>query len=115
MRHHNHNRKFGREKGQREALKRSLLRSLALKGRIETTEAKAKEIRPIIEKLITRAKSPTLSNRRYLISVMGDEGAAKKVISAAEQYKERAGGYTRIVKLVARTGDAAKMAVIEFV
>ncbi len=97
------------------ALKRSLLRSLALKGRIQTTEAKAKEIRPMMEKLVTRAKNPTLANRRLIISAIGDEGAAKKVIEAAEGYKERAGGYIRIVKMVQRKGDAAKMALIEFV
>ena len=115
MRHHNANRKLGREKGQRVALKRSLLRSLALKGRIQTTEARAKEIRPLMEKLVTRGKNPTLANRRVLISVVGDEGAVKKIISKAEEQKERAGGYLRIIKLVQRKGDAAKMALIEFV
>jgi large subunit ribosomal protein L17 len=115
MRHGNHNRKFGREKGERVALKRSLLRSLALRGRIQTTEAKAKEIRPMMEKLVTRAKNPTLANRRLIISAIGDEAAAKKVIAAAEGYKERPGGYIRIVKMVQRKGDAAKMALIEFV
>ncbi len=115
MRHHNANRKLGREKGQRVALKRSLLRSLALKGRIQTTEARAKEIRPMMEKLVTRGKNPTLANRRVMISAVGDAGAVKKIIAAAETHKERAGGYLRIVKLGERKGDAAKMAVIEFV
>ena len=115
MRHHNANRKLGRKKGQREALKRSLLRSLALKGHIQTTEARAKEIRPLMEKLITRGKNPTLANRRMLISVVGDAGAVKKIITAAEAHKERSGGYLRIVKLVSRKSDAAKMALIEFV
>ena len=115
MRHGNHNRKLGRERGQRAALKRSLLRSLALKGRMQTTEARAKEIRPMMEKLVTRAKNPTLANRRELISVLGDEGVARKIISTADNYKERAGGYLRIVKLVQRKSDGAKMALIEFV
>lgn len=115
MRHGNHNRKFGREKAERVALKRSLLRSLALRGRIQTTEAKAKEIRPAMEKLVTRAKNPTLANRRFLVSAIGDEQAVKKVVTLAESYKERAGGYLRIVKMVERKGDAAKMALIEFV
>ena len=115
MRHHNKNRKLGREKGQRVALKRSLLRSLALKGRIQTTEARAKEIRPMMEKLVTRGKNPTLANRRVMISAVGDAGAVTKIIAAAETNKERAGGYLRITKLGERKGDAAKMAVIEFV
>lgn len=115
MRHHNANRKLGREKGQRVALKRSLLRSLALKGRIQTTEARAKEIRPLMEKLVTRGKNPTLANRRVLISAVGDASAVKKIITQAETHKERQGGYLRIVKLVQRKGDAAKMALIEFV
>jgi large subunit ribosomal protein L17 len=115
MRHGNHNRKLGRERGQRDALKRSLLRSLALRGRIQTTEARAKEIRPLMEKLITRGKNPTLANRRMLISSLGDESAAKKIITAAANYQSRAGGYVRIVKLVERRSDAAKMALIEFV
>ena len=115
MRHHNANRKLGREKGQRTALKRSLLRSLALRGRIQTTEARAKEIRPMMEKLVTRGKNPTLANRRVMISAVGDAGAVKKIIAAAETHKARMGGYLRIVKLGERKGDAAKMAVIEFV
>ncbi len=115
MRHHNANRKLGREKGQRVALKRSLLRSLALKGRIQTTEARAKEIRPLMEKLVTRGKNPTLANRRVMVSAVGDADAVKKIITQAETHKTRAGGYLRIVKLVQRKGDAAKMALIEFV
>ncbi|OGC85152.1 50S ribosomal protein L17 [Candidatus Adlerbacteria bacterium RIFCSPHIGHO2_12_FULL_53_18] len=115
MRHHNANRKLGRKKNQRVALKRSLLRSLALRGRIQTTEARAKEIRPLMEKLVTRGKNPTLANRRMLISAVGDAGAVNKIIAAADTHKERAGGYLRITKLVQRRGDAAKMALIEFV
>jgi len=115
MRHHNANRKLGRKKGARTALKRSLLRSLALKGRIQTTEARAKEIRPLMEKLVTRAKKPTLENRRLMIGTVGDAVAVNKIIAAAETHKERKGGYLRIVKLVQRQGDAAKMALIEFV
>ena len=97
------------------ALKRSLLRSLALKGRVQTTEARAKEIRPLMEKLVTRGKNPTLANRRALISTVGDASAVKKIIAQAETHKARQGGYLRIVKLVQRKGDAAKMALIEFV
>ncbi len=115
MRHSNHNRKLGRERGQRKALLKSLARSLVLKGRIQTTEAKAKEIRPMVEKLVTRGKVETLANRRMLISQLGDEATAKKLIKTASNYASRSGGYLRIVKLVPRKGDAAKMALIEFV
>lgn len=115
MRHSNHNRKFGRTKDQRSALMKSLARSLVLRGRITTTEAKAKEIRPFVEKMVTRGKTPTLANRRALISQLGDAGAAGKLIKTAEGYKERTGGYIRIVKMVQRKGDASPMALIEFV
>ena len=115
MRHSNHNRKFGREKGQRVALLKSLARSLVLKGRIQTTEAKAKEIRPIVEKLVTRGKSLTLASRRMLIAELGSTAVANKLIKTAEGYAERKGGYTRIVKMVQRKGDASPMALIEFV
>lgn len=115
MRHGNHNRKFGRETDQRAALLKSLARSLVLKGRIQTTEAKAKEIRPMVEKLITKGKSATIANRRLLISQLGDAATANKLIKTAEAYKDRAGGYVRIVKMVQRKGDASPMALIEFV
>ncbi len=116
MRHGNVNRKFGRERGQRVALMRSLVRSLILRGRMQTTLAKAKEVRPMVEKMLTRGKEATLANRRHLISQLGgDEKIAAKLIKTAEGYKDRAGGYTRITKLGSRKGDAAQMALIEFV
>jgi len=116
MRHHNQNRKFGREEGPRNALLRSLTRSLVLKGTITTTEARAKEIRPIVEKLITRGKNPTLSNHRILISRLGgDEGVAKKVETVAKKFAERKGGYLRVVKLGNRKSDGSPMAAIQFV
>jgi len=117
MRHHNANRKFGRESNQRRALIRSLARSLIRDEAIKTTEAKAKELRPYIEELVTKARVDTLATRRHIISRLGgDEGLAKKLMEdIAPQYKERPGGYTRIVKLPLRAGDAAKMAHIEFV
>jgi large subunit ribosomal protein L17 len=115
MRHGNHNRKFGRETDQRHALLKSLARSLVLKGRITTTEARAKEIRPLVEKLVTRGKSATVANRRLLIAQLGDATTANKLIKTAESYKERSGGYTRIVKMLPRKGDASPMALIEFV
>lgn len=115
MRHGNVNRKFGREKNQRAALKRSLARSLVIKGRMQTTLAKAKEIRPLVEKLVTRGKTNTLASRRMLIAALGDERTAQKLIKTAAGYTERSGGYLRIVKMGQRKGDAAEMALIEFV
>jgi len=115
MRHGNHNRKFGRETDQRRALLKSLCRSLVIRGKMTTTEAKAKEIRPMIEKLITKAKAPTLASRRSLVASLGDEKTAAKIIKNAAGYTDRAGGYTRIIKMGPRKGDAASMAVIEFV
>ncbi len=115
MRHHNANRKFGREKNQRVTLLRSLAYSLVLKGKIKTTEPKAKELRPYVEKLITLGKKQTLASRRTLESRVG-EGAAKKIFgSLSATYKERAGGYTRITKMAPRAVDASPMAIIEFV
>lgn len=115
MRHSNANRKFGREKNQRVALLRSLAYALATEGKIKTTEAKAKELRPYIEKLITLGKSQTLASRRTLESRVGIR--AGKIISTelSPKYKERAGGYTRITKMVRRTSDGAPQAIIEFV
>ncbi len=94
---------------------KSLARSLVLRGKIQTTIAKAKEIRPYVEKLITRGRTDTLSNRRLLISTLGDEKAVTKLISTAKTYDGRTGGYLRIVKMGPRKGDAAEMAIIEFV
>lgn len=116
MRHHNKNRKFGRETNQRKALLRSLSRALILKGRIETTEARAKELRPLVEKMVTRGKSMTLANRRFLLAELGnDAGMAKRLEQIAETHKKRAGGYLRITKMSPRKGDASPMAVIAFV
>ncbi len=115
MRHGNHNRKFGRETAQRRAFLRSLARNLIIRGKMLTTEARAKEIRPLVEKLITRARTPTLANRRSLISALADEKVTAKLIKTAETYVGRSGGYIRITKMGPRKGDAAKMAVIEFV
>lgn len=115
MKHHKKHRKFGRERSGRKALLRSLTRSLLLRGKIQTTEARAKEIRPLVEKMVTRGKAPTLANRRLLLASVGDETATRKLIAKSEEYKGRAGGYLRIVKMGPRKGDAAAMAIIEFV
>ena len=117
MRHANNVRKFGREKNGRIALIRGLAASLISHGRILTTEAKAKEIRPTVEKMVTKAKNPTLANRRNLLAgLYNNELVVSKLIDdLAPKYTERAGGYTRITKLVARKSDVSPMAVIEFV
>ncbi|MFA6094773.1 MAG: 50S ribosomal protein L17 [Candidatus Paceibacterota bacterium] len=117
MRHGNANRKFGREKGQREALLKTLAVSLILKEKIKTTTPKAKEIRPFVEKLITKGKANDLASRRLVESRLGSRsGAAKKVFDIlAPKYAKRAGGYLRITKLVARKSDGSPMAQIEFV
>lgn len=117
MRHHDANRTFGRSKNQRSALLKGLGASLIEHGRIMTTEAKAKELRPSIEKMVTKAKNPTLSNRRLLLSSLyNNTKIVEKLISdIAPKYAERAGGYTRITKLAQRKGDASKMALIEFI
>jgi large subunit ribosomal protein L17 len=117
MRHHNANRTFNRSKNQRAALIKGLTTSLITRERIQTTEAKAKELRPKIEKMITRAKNPTLANKRLLLAgLYNNDAAVKKLVETiAPRYSERAGGYTRIIKLMPRKGDASKMAVIELV
>jgi len=115
MRHHNANRKFGRKRNQRVALLRSLAYSLALKGKIKTTEPKAKELRPYMEKLVTLGKKQTLASRRLLESRVGAQAARKIAGDLSKAYKERAGGYTRITKLQSRVTDGSPMAIIEFV
>ncbi|MCX6715543.1 MAG: 50S ribosomal protein L17 [Candidatus Taylorbacteria bacterium] len=116
MRHHSNIRKFGREKTQRHALMRSLARNLIRDTRIKTTAAKAKELRPFVEKLVTKAKTVTVASRRLVSSrLMGDPEVKKLFNEIAPKYKGRNGGYTRIVKLPARDLDGSPMALIEFV
>lgn len=117
MRHHNNVRKFGRTNDQRHALLKGLVLSLVAREKIETTEAKAKELRPFIEKMITKANVGTLSSRRLIISRLYNltSEANKLINEIAPRYKERKGGYTRITKLPRRSGDASKMAIIEFI
>lgn len=119
MRHHNKNRKFGRNKNARKALLRSLAISLIRHSRIKTTEAKAKELRPFIEKLVTKsrnAKDDVAVRRSVISTLMNRNPEAKKLIEEiTPKYDGRTGGYTRILKLPQRQGDAAKMALIEFV
>lgn len=115
MAYHRAHRKFGREKNQRVALMKSLAYALAKEGKIKTTEAKAKELRPYFEKLITLGKTGTLASRRLLESRVGKETGKLIALDIAPRYQERKGGYTRITKMVRRASDGAPQAVIEFV
>lgn len=93
---------------------KSLASSFFMLGRINTTEAKAKELRPFVEKFVTRSKQPTLASRRHLRKFFS-EAVVRKVIERANVHAKRPGGYTRIVKLGARKSDGARLALIEFV
>lgn len=116
MRHHNTNRKFGRNKDQRKALLTSLALNLIIRGKIKTTLAKAKELRPFIEKLITKARKDTTANHKLVAStLLNRKNETKKIFDIAKKYVDQKGGYTRIVKLGVRKSDSAEMAVIEFV
>jgi large subunit ribosomal protein L17 len=117
MRHHNSNRKFGRETKQRNALLNGLMVALIEQEKIETTLAKAKELRSFIEPIITKAKTGTIHSRRIVLSrLMNNDIQTKKVFDTlAPKYKNTNGGYTRVIKLPSRLGDGAQMAVIEFV
>ncbi|OGI67485.1 50S ribosomal protein L17 [Candidatus Nomurabacteria bacterium RIFCSPHIGHO2_01_FULL_41_91] len=117
MRHHNNTRKFGRGKTQRHALLNSLALNLIVREKIKTTEPKAKELRPFMEKLVTRAKKGDLATRRSVISKLSNRSKeVKKLFEViAPKYADKKGGYTRVLKLGARKSDGAKMAVIEFV
>ncbi len=115
MRHHNANRKFGLSATQRKALLRSLALNLITREKIETTEAKAKELRPFVEKIITRSKTNTVATRRFLINQVGAHGAKKLLETVGPKYMERKGGYTRVVKLPRRISDGSAMAHIELV
>jgi len=116
MRHRKAGRKLGRSSGQRRALYRNLVTELFRHGRIKTTEAKAKSIRPKTEKLITLGKSDTLHARRLVTSRLNDPEVVKKLFDEiAPRYQERKGGYTRILRLGPRQGDNAPMVLIELV
>ncbi|MEY4747390.1 MAG: ribosomal protein [Candidatus Parcubacteria bacterium] len=113
MRHHKANRKFHRVKRQRVALLRSLARSLVMHDGIMTTVAKAKELRPFIERLVTKTKDGTLASRRAVVVELG--GAAKMLYGMNEQFAKRTGGYTRIVRLGRVGKRAIESARIEFI
>ncbi|KKU79581.1 MAG: 50S ribosomal protein L17 [Parcubacteria group bacterium GW2011_GWA2_47_7] len=119
MRHHNKNKKFGRQAGTREALMRSLVLSLLTHEKIMTTEAKAKALRPVVEKMITKAMAGDIPAVRIIKSRLYNNAdiASKLVKDIAPRYKERKGGYTRITKIGFRSGrgDASPLATIELI
>lgn len=116
MRHKVAGKKLNRTKNQRTALFRGLANSLILHEKIETTSAKAKVVKPLVEKLITRAKINTIHNRRLLIKELASENTARKMLEViGPKFKNRPGGYTKIVKLGSRSGDQAPMVNLMFV
>ena len=108
-------RKFSRKKDQRKALLKSQARALFLHEHIKTTQAKAKELSSFAEKLITRAKKGDLASRRIIRKYFSEKITKKLVDEIAPKYKERPGGYTRIIRLGQRKSDSAKIAIIELV
>ncbi len=115
-RHGYFGRKFGRERDQRLALRKGLLTSLVMHGKIETTLPKAKEIVRYIEKLITKAKKGGLHNRRQVIAALSTQEAANRLVDViAPQLTARNSGHVRVRKTKVRVGDGTQMAVIEFV
>lgn len=115
MRKRKKGRKLSRKRNQRRALLKSLASALILKEKIKTTEAKAKEVAPFVEKQISRAKISSLVSRRLLSKFFSPEIVKKLLNEIGPRYKDRPGGYTRIIKLGPRKSDGAKMAIIELV
>lgn len=116
MRHRKKKITLDRGAAHRNALLRNLATSLVLYDHIQTTEAKAKALRPFAERLVTLSKNPTLANRRKLMSVLCTKGAVRKACEVlGPRYKDRNGGFLRITHLGTRRGDAARMAHISFV
>ena len=109
-------RKLGRTSDQRKAMLRQLTTDLLKNGKLETTFCRAKEVQPVVEKMITLGKKGGLANYRRALSYITKEDVAHKLFNdVAPKYADRNGGYTRVTRLGARRGDAAEMAVIELV
>ena len=115
MRHLKKGRTFGRTRNQRISLLRNLAHALIMRERIITTEAKAKELRGRVEKLLSVAKIGTIASRRLLAQRLPTDSQRKLVSVIAPRFRERQGGYTRIIKLTPRKSDASEQALIEFV
>ena len=109
-------RKLGKTSAQRKAMLRQQVTDLLEYGKLETTFTRAKEVQPVVEKMITLGKKGGLANYRRALSYITKEDVAKKLFdNVASNYKERNGGYTRVTRIGPRRGDAAEMAVIELV
>lgn len=116
MRHRKRTAKLGRNTSHRRALLMNLANALLEHEKIKTTQAKAKAIRPYVEKLVTMAREDSMANRRQVFRKLHNKKVVKRLFeTVAPRYKDRPGGYLRILKLGARLGDAADMAQIEFV
>ena len=116
MKHRIAGRKLGRPIGHRLALYRNLVADLFRHGKIVTTEAKAREVRSLVEKMVTLGKENTLASRRRALAFITDKGVVDKVFAEiAPKYSERSGGYTRLLKLGHRPGDGAPTAKLELV
>lgn len=116
MRHNNSGRKLGRTSSHRDAMFRNMVTSLFEHERIITTKEKAKELRPIAEKMITLGKRGDLHARRQALSYIRSKTVVDKLFNAIQvQFADRSGGYTRIIQTGVRRGDAAQMAIIELV
>jgi len=116
MRHSKAGRRLGRKTSHREAMFRNMVTSLLNHEKITTTDAKAKEIRVVAERMITLGKRGDLHSMRLAASVIREKSVVSKLFSTiAPRYKDRSGGYTRIIKLGARLGDAAPISLIELV
>ena len=116
MRHHRAGKKLGRDAAQRRALYAGLASSLIEHGRIKTTEAKAKAVKPLAEQLITLGRRGDLAARRQAISTLRSKDVVHQLFAeVAPRFADRPGGYTRIVKLGPRHGDAADMVYLELV
>jgi len=116
MRHAKKGRKLGTDASHTKAMLRSLAAALLANERIKTTEARAKEMRPLVDRIITWGKRGDVHARRLALAELGDQALVKKVFDdIAPRYAERPGGYTRILKLGPRKGDAAPMVIMELV
>lgn len=116
MRHRVSGRTLGRRTEHRESMLNNLVSQLLRHERVTTTEAKAREVKALAEKVISKGREETLHNRRQLLSILPDKNAVKKLFDdIGPRYVDRPGGYTRMVKLMPRKGDAAPMALLELV
>jgi len=116
MRHQKKGKILDRKMEPRKALMRNLATSIIIYEKVKTTKAKAKAVKPFVEKLITTAKTNDLTARRKLLEILFHKNAVKKALEIlGPRYKDRKGGYTRIINIGPRAGDGAEMVQIEFV